>query len=84
MLEREKGILPCKSIKGGLLCDDPGLGKTIQTCSTIYYADPKKNSYNFTSEYSKSMDKRIIMYFTCVCERYVYSGTLFSLRKRRS
>lgn len=43
MLEREKGILPCKSIKGGLLCDDPGLGKTIQTCSTMY-GNPKNKT----------------------------------------
>ena len=37
MLERELGDLP---VKGGLLCDDPGLGKTIQTLGLI-----KSNNY---------------------------------------
>jgi len=27
---------PFKNIRGGLLCDDPGLGKTIQTCATLF------------------------------------------------
>ena len=32
MLERE---MSPSNVKGGLLCDDPGLGKTIQTLSVI-------------------------------------------------
>jgi len=40
MLDRERVGTPIptfeKNIKGGLLCDEPGLGKTIQTCACMY------------------------------------------------
>lgn len=38
MLTKEiKGVrTPYCKINGGLLCDDPGLGKTIQTCATMW------------------------------------------------
>ena len=38
MLKNElKGLpIPEGRVKGGLLCDEPGLGKTIQTCATMY------------------------------------------------
>lgn len=34
MLNREKSQKT--KIRGGLLCDEPGLGKTVQTCATMY------------------------------------------------
>ena len=33
---------PINTILGGLLCDEPGLGKTIQTCATMYGNPVKK------------------------------------------
>ena len=45
MLEKEKKgtPIPGRSIFGGLLCDEPGLGKTIQTVSTLY-GNPKNKT----------------------------------------
>ena len=40
MLDRELGN---SSIKGALLCDEPGLGKTIQTCAMMY-GNPKSKT----------------------------------------
>ena len=36
MINREIKPAVNPSIKGGLLCDEPGLGKTIQTCAMMY------------------------------------------------
>ena len=36
MINREKRPCVNPAIKGGLLCDEPGLGKTIQTCALMY------------------------------------------------
>jgi len=45
MLEKEKcgTPIPGRTVFGGLLCDEPGLGKTIQTVSTLY-GNPKKKT----------------------------------------
>lgn len=41
MLDREKSLKT--KIRGGLLCDEPGLGKTVQTCATMY-GNPKRKT----------------------------------------